>query len=428
MSQANWGTPGHSSQYHIQTDEGPERFFRYQTDNGQFRKEKRLQDGTVIGTNAWIDGLGYLRQNDYIADHEGYRILKSKTVFVGKDRPIEVSRVLLNLFIVNLNCLIQDAMKATKKVPASSGTLVPSNQGPPASTYIPPSVSTTQRPVTSTVVYSSPSYYYPKTPSVFIRPNSHPGDLSNDLDQPALIVPSNDLQSPSVIYLPPRESNPRLDESHLPPIALIPSSTPAPKDESNLPPIAYYPSSTSKPDIRDESDLPPIAYYPSSTANPLESNNVIPLSSTPASVSVSPLANGLSPSNDYGVIPIQAKTRFAYRPTYQYASSSSTVRPISDYNRNTIDSSSYQNRGKSQQYPYYDGVGVTANGFRYYLPRQYQEEVSNSDGSRDGSFGYVDPFGIRRVVYYNAGRNGFIHRKNNRYVGFNSTPYDPRPN
>ena len=89
LSHANWGTPG-SSQYHIQTDEGPERFFRYQTDNGQFRKEKRLQDGTVIGTNAWIDGSGYLRQNDYIADHAGYRILKAKTVFVGKDRPIEV--------------------------------------------------------------------------------------------------------------------------------------------------------------------------------------------------------------------------------------------------------------------------------------------------------------------------------------------------
>jgi len=93
LTQANWGVPG-SSQYHIQTDEGPERYFRYQTDNGQFRKEKRLQDGTVIGTNAWIDGSGYLRQSDYIADHQGYRILKSKTVFVGIDRPIEVGSLI----------------------------------------------------------------------------------------------------------------------------------------------------------------------------------------------------------------------------------------------------------------------------------------------------------------------------------------------
>lgn len=92
LSHANWGSP-ESKQYHIQTDEGPERFFRYQTDNGQFRKEKRLKDGTVIGTNAWIDGFGYLRQNDYIADHAGYRILKAKTLFVGKDRHIEVRTI-----------------------------------------------------------------------------------------------------------------------------------------------------------------------------------------------------------------------------------------------------------------------------------------------------------------------------------------------
>lgn len=45
---ADWGSPN-SDQYHIQTDEGPERYFRFQTDNGQFRKERRLQDGTVIG-------------------------------------------------------------------------------------------------------------------------------------------------------------------------------------------------------------------------------------------------------------------------------------------------------------------------------------------------------------------------------------------
>jgi hypothetical protein len=65
--------------------------FRFQTDNGQFRKEKRLQDGTVIGTNAWIDATGYLRMNDYIADAKGYRILKTKNMHVGVGRNIEVS-------------------------------------------------------------------------------------------------------------------------------------------------------------------------------------------------------------------------------------------------------------------------------------------------------------------------------------------------
>lgn len=85
------GSPS-SNQYHIQTDEGPERYFRYQTDNGQFRKEKRLADGTVTGTDAWIDSLGYLRLKDYIADNDGYRILRSKTVYVGQSTPIQVTK------------------------------------------------------------------------------------------------------------------------------------------------------------------------------------------------------------------------------------------------------------------------------------------------------------------------------------------------
>jgi hypothetical protein len=321
-------------------------------------------------------------------------------------------------------------MKSTKKVPASSGVLVSSKQGPPAATYIPPVVTTTLRPVTTTITYSSPSYFYPKTPNVLIRHHGQPDENylppSNHLDQPSVVYSPNEVQQPSIIYLPPHE-----DQSFLEPISVIPSSTPAPKDESHLPPIAYYPSSTVAPPtaIKDESDLPPIAYYPSSTPSPLDVNSVVPLSSTPASISRKHLAN------DYESASPRSKTRFAYRPTYQYAST--TQRPIVDYSRNTIDSTAYQNPSNTplfdrsqqqQQSPYYDGVGVTANGFRYYLPRQYQEEVNNRDGSKDGSFGYVDPFGIRRVVYYNAGQNGFIHRKNNRYVGFNSTPYDPRPN
>jgi len=72
----------------------------------------------------------------------------------------------------------------------------------------------------------------------------------------------------------------------------------------------------------------------------------------------------------------------------------------------------------------YDGVSVTRNGFRYVLPKQYHEEAQVDD-KRAGSYGYVDPFGIRRVVYYNAspGR-GFVHRNNNQFVGANGAPYD----
>lgn len=45
----------------------------------------------TLGTEAWVDASGFLRQKDYIADKDGYRILKSKTIFIGKNRPIKAS-------------------------------------------------------------------------------------------------------------------------------------------------------------------------------------------------------------------------------------------------------------------------------------------------------------------------------------------------
>jgi len=92
---------------------------------------------------------------------------------------------------------------------------------------------------------------------------------------------------------------------------------------------------------------------------------------------------------------------------------------------------SYQSpisRSDSADFPPYDGVHDTANGFQYYLRRHYHEEERGADGNV-GSFGYIDPFGIRRVIYYKTDpfTGGFLHKKNNRYVGFNATPYDPLP-
>jgi len=92
---------------------------------------------------------------------------------------------------------------------------------------------------------------------------------------------------------------------------------------------------------------------------------------------------------------------------------------------------SYQSpisRSDSVDFPPYDGVHSTANGFQYYLRRHYHEEERGADGNV-GSFGYIDPFGIRRVIYYKTDpfTGGFLHKKNNRYVGFNATPYDPLP-
>jgi len=73
-----------SKQYLVQTDQGPERLFRYQTLTGQFRKEKRLEDGSVTGSYGWVDPNGVLRLYDYISDHLGYRIDRTRLFKVGK--------------------------------------------------------------------------------------------------------------------------------------------------------------------------------------------------------------------------------------------------------------------------------------------------------------------------------------------------------
>lgn len=109
------------------------------------------------------------------------------------------------------------------------------------------------------------------------------------------------------------------------------------------------------------------------------------------------------------------------RPLYEQPLRPHTFRPA--YRKVQVDTSAPKSESE------YDGVSFVRNGFKYYLPRHYHEEQTDDTGdTRAGSFGYVDPFGIRRVVYYNtAPGTGFVHRKNNRYVGLNAEPYDPRP-
>ncbi|XP_011700997.1 PREDICTED: uncharacterized protein LOC105457813 isoform X2 [Wasmannia auropunctata] len=286
-----------NTQYHIQTDEGPERFFRFQTSNGQYRKEKRLADGTVIGTEGWLDPLGYLRLKDYIADHEGFRILRSKMVYVGKDRPI------------------QDAVAETKKVPAQTGVLA--------------------RPR--------------RPPNPFRRPD------------PNAVVPlsGNDITSG---YYTPTTIRPR------------------PISRNN-----YYSSRSGYPSSGLQSldgfHRPQVAYYRGSAIRP------------PTQILEAPYDSAIGGSS--------------IRPSYQL--------PIS--------------RNDPGDLPPYDGTHTTANGFQYYLRRQYHEEEREPEGNNVGSFGYIDPFGIRRVIYYKTDpfTGGFLHKKNNRYVGFNATPYDPLP-
>jgi hypothetical protein len=84
FSQAQSGADFTPAQYHIQTDLGKNRFFRFQTHSGQFRKEKLTADGSQVGSYGWVDPNGVLRLYDYIADSQGYRIERERLFKVGQ--------------------------------------------------------------------------------------------------------------------------------------------------------------------------------------------------------------------------------------------------------------------------------------------------------------------------------------------------------
>lgn len=175
----------------------------------------------------------------------------------------------------------------------------------------------------------------------------------------------------------------------------------------------------------------PIPNYATSTARPnqLHTPNVEHFNNNVETVSYSPL----QPTTYRPKMNFHTVDDDAYIPKGRF----NQEQPIFDRNalrrryydqQQPLVSNNAIGNGYDPQFPYYDGVSDTANGFRYYLPRQYHEEDNSDPERRAGSFGYVDPFGIRRVVYYNTSpEKGFVHRKNNRYVGLNATPYDPRP-
>jgi len=79
--------PNFAAEYLIQTDLGDDRFFRFQTHSGQYRKEVLRPDGSQEGTYGWVDPNGVLRLYDYIADNQGYRIVKESLFKVGSASP-----------------------------------------------------------------------------------------------------------------------------------------------------------------------------------------------------------------------------------------------------------------------------------------------------------------------------------------------------
>lgn len=341
-------------------------------------------------------------------------------------------------------------MKEAKKSPATAGILVdPSIPAGPKQTYI--SQSTTTGLPVGPEIDNPLGYDHYKSPNVLVVPNSKPktvylpasGGVSSTTPQPPIYV------TPNINYLP--ASSPRPEPAHIPSHSLETPYSNNDDDRFSRPIAVYAPSSTPSSSLFSDYGNPIAAYEPttyrpgfvsliSSTSKPSYAHETSTLSPT----AVEQINNELDTSYNYNgpsstyhsTIPSSTE-----RPYYEHDISNSVDAQQPLFNRNSYRGrqpaagySSYSGEnnnnqiGYDPQYPYYDGVSDTSNGFRYFLPRQYHEEDNSNPERRAGSFGYIDPFGIRRVVYYKTSpEGGFVHRKNNRYVGFNATPYDPRP-
>uniref|UniRef100_A0A2S2PPR4 Cuticle protein 6 n=1 Tax=Schizaphis graminum TaxID=13262 RepID=A0A2S2PPR4_SCHGA len=334
-----------NTQYHIQTDEGPERYFKYQTISGQYRKERRLQDGSVVGTYGWVDADGYLRLNDYVADSKGYRIVKNKKLFVGTQTPVG------------------QAVSVAKYTAPVAGTAVSAS------------------PYRSATVVNRPPAVVAITPA--------PPRESSWRGSP-FVYPSDTQSSP--LRFPAAGSPPRSVASQF--RRPQPTSTPSPAAE-------YY------------------------SVRPVDVNSIVATgdSGDGDEDAQRPYRRRSSSST---TATVSGSTAAEHQPLYEQPLRPHTFRPAY---RKVVDLSAGTTPGPLTEQSEYDGVSFVRNGFKYYLPRHYHEEQSDDAGdTRAGSFGYVDPFGIRRVVYYNtAPGTGFVHRKNNRYVGLDAEPYDPRP-
>lgn len=247
---------------------------------------------------------------------------------------------------------------------------------PPATTAAPPI--TTYKPV-----------FFSTT--TILPPKSTP-DYISSTPQPPISV-QGPLALPSKYFLPPFSD---ADDS---PIIRIKPFTP------QSTPIAAYTieqiNNELQPPLSSAISLnevaPSVPYAPVSVTLPtvFRSTTLSPISSTAAV----PLFNRHSHNRD--------SNKLAYYPPIQL-----------DFG-NSIEDRKHFDRYNAR----------IANGFSYYLPRHYHEETYReaNANNRDGSFGYIDPFGIRRVVYYHASPDGgFKVRKNNRYVGFHAKPYDSK--
>uniref|UniRef100_A0A8D9BS25 Cuticle protein n=1 Tax=Cacopsylla melanoneura TaxID=428564 RepID=A0A8D9BS25_9HEMI len=457
-----------NTQYHIQTDEGDERYFRYQTLTGQYRKEKRLQDGSVVGTYGWVDADGYLRLKDYVADEQGYRIVRSKKLYVGGNTPIDAT--------------VQSSKYVPSQVPPQAGSgvqykpvynsYVVDNALP--STYAPQSAHDYHAPAVQNPVYPAQSpYAVTSTQSPYVVTSTQSPYAITSTQSPYVTTSTQNpyaVTSAQPHYAATSTQSPYIPSSTQPPYAATPTQSPysvtstespyaATSTASNIP--SYSPS--------PYAGSPSVSQYSSNDyASPITDNSIVSSTVSPytgdayddyinskafVSHNEKPLefpsnfgsSSKLAPISlaDYLQSGSEVQREVAITPHYRFSVSTTPTTPPRVYERITeaprpvtfrpyyspnVVSSGFQSQEKTPHKDVeYDGVSLTHDGFKYYLPKHYHEEEGTSSSHRAGSFGYVDPFGIRRVIYYNTSpEKGFVARKNNRYVGHDAAPYDPR--
>lgn len=277
---------------------------------------------------------------------------------------------------------------------------------------------------------------YPKNkPSILVHYNAEPIDGNKYIPPVTTIAPPittyKPVYSSTTTILPPT-STPAYVSSTTTPQPLLAVSPLVVPSKYFVPPIYGGGDAGDSPIIRIRPYTPlptPIAAYTIEQIN----NELQP----PASSAIS--LNDVGPSVPYAPISVTIPTTFSESTTVSPISSTAAVplfnrhsfyrgaskRPIAYYPPNQLDFGNGIDDKK--RYDHYN-ARVPA-GFSYFLPRHYHEETFGeaNANNRDGSYGYIDPFGIRRVVYYHATPDGgFRVRKNNRYVGFNAKPYDSK--
>lgn len=294
-------------------------------------------------------------------------------------------------------------------------------------------------------------YGYPKgRPTILVRYNAEPIDGSSLLNRGYVPIttyrpifssttpsPSPSSPTPTSTVLPPISSSTAVSyissaiTTPQPPIAVpTPITVPSTYFEPPQHQQQRYNSDSgdNSPIIRIKPYSTPIAAY---TIDQINNE----LRQPPSAISL----DDVGPSVPFAPIVVTSPSSYG-GPSSTLSPISSTAAIVPQYNRRLP----YHSRDKR---PYYQpnqfdiGNGIddlrkydrynarTPNGFGYFLPRQYHEETYHEANvnNRDGSFGYIDPFGIRRVVYYHASpESGFKVRKNNRYVGFHAKPYDSK--